>query len=145
MPRIFDQQRREPDLEIMGPELHLFVDVVVSHPSAPSRPSLEPLAVTRGAESAKKVKYGQVALNHNAELFAFALESYGAFGRQATEVKRLRAGAAGSAFRSMPSTVTSAPFAAQALSVALQRGNVDMANSGALAARLQAPRWGGLA
>ena len=75
-------------------------------------------------------------MKRGANFLAFVVESYGAFGKQATEVLQL-----------LNATLNNAPArpfelseraVREALSVALQRGNAFVSHNGSLAARAQA-------
>ena len=102
-PKLFDTKRLIPDLQVIRAEGDLFLDVVVSHPSAPSRPSERPLAVTGYAESQKHSRYDKAVEARGGELLAFGVDSYGAFGKEAVKVvEKLRSNAAGSVFKSLP-------------------------------------------
>src|SRR3954449_10027136 len=60
------------------------IDVTVQHPSAPSRSAIEAGVATRAAENDKRRKYlGRVG---DAKLLTFAVETYGAFGKEATQI-----------------------------------------------------------
>ena len=65
--------RRRPDLSVTFPEECILVDVVVSHPSSPSRISVSALASTRRAENAKVAKYKDIARAEGARVLAFAV------------------------------------------------------------------------
>ena len=113
-------------------------DVVVTHPASPSRASLAPGVAAFAAEGTKTTKYGQLAASRGSILLPFALETYGTFGPQATELlKILRNSGSGSVFASLPS-VSGRTFGAQALAVTLQRGNAVVSKAGSLAARVAA-------
>ena len=84
--RPLDEEGQRPDLTVVLPEETIFMDVVVSHPAAPSRTSLQPLAASRYAEARKHAAYAGLAQAHGARVLAYAVESYGAFGEQAMEI-----------------------------------------------------------
>jgi len=124
--------RKRPDLTVVLPEQALFIDVVVCHPSAPSRISLDPLASARRAEAAKQSKYADVAQAHGARILGFALETYGAFGECATDVLQIIRRAIRT--QADPSDRLDVVLPQQ-LAVALQKGNALVARMGALRAR----------
>ena len=142
-PKIFDTVRMIPDLQVIRAEGDLFVDVVVSHPAAPSRGTTRALAVSGYASKAKHKRYGEMVEARGAQLLAFAVDSFGAFSKEAMEVvKSLRAGADGSIFRTLSSSTAGSPVSL--LAICLQKGNAYVMKKGALESRLQAAKWGGL-
>jgi hypothetical protein len=143
-PKLFDSKRLIPDMQVIRPEGDLFIDVVVSHPSAPSRSSKRPLAATSNAEALKHRRYGEAVEARGGDLLAFGVDSFGAFGKEAMKVvEKLRDGAVGSIFKSLPTT-SSPSFAVSALAVCLQKGNAQVFKKGSLDSRLVAAKWGGL-
>jgi hypothetical protein len=127
-PRIFGEERKRPDLDILFPDKQMTVDVTVVHPAAPSKSSRTRLAAASAAEKAKHRYYDTLANLHGTSLRAFAVETYGGFGKEASEVMTLLQ-------QSLDSRQGGNRLPAQALAVALQRGNVLVLKTGALAAR----------
>ena len=131
-PRIFDTNRLRPDLDILFADQHILVDVTVVHPASPSRTSRVELAAATAAEAVKTRQYSEMASLNSAKLLAFAVESYGAFGKQAAELVQILRRAAD---RTLMLTSMSGDYAIQALAVALQKGNCHVIRAGAIAAR----------
>jgi len=136
--RPIDGVRTRPDLLVVFPDFILLIDVVVSHPSAPSRISLEPLAATRRAEKVKVAKYGHIAQAYGARIMAFAVESYGAFGAHATEIVKLIRRELAHSPELRDDTLHA--LLPQYLAVCLQKGNALVARVGSLRARQAALR-----
>jgi hypothetical protein len=130
--RPFGEKRVRPDLLVVLPEVSLFVDVVVSHPAAPSRKSVEPLAMARQAEREKAATYEKLAKEQGARVLAFSVESYGAFGDQATEIIYLIRGALKQGDDAQLIHDQRLP---QRLAVVLQKGNALVARAGSVRAR----------
>ena len=130
----FGDNRSRPDLTVVLPEESYFMDVVVSHPAAPSRKSTEPLAVARQAERDKVNTYGELARAHGSRILAFSVESYGAFGEHATEIihiiRKALALSQGGDFQSVNDQRLP-----QRLAVALQKGNALVARAGSMRVR----------
>jgi hypothetical protein len=133
-PRIYGKDRDRPDLDVMLPNKSIMIDVTVVHPAAPSRTSSEPLAAVSAAEKKKKARYSDFAAKHGAKFMPFALETFGCFGVSAVQVLKLLRQASGGAFFSIPASSVGT-YAAQCLSVGLQRGNGMVSKRGAVAAR----------
>jgi len=128
-----DQERTRPDITVVFPAETIMIDVVVSHPSAPSRISVEPLACTHRAEKAKVAKYQQLANSQGARVLAFAVESYGGFGEHATSIIQLiRRSLAQSAELQDKALHNLLP---QHLAITLQKGNAIVARVGSQRAR----------
>ena len=125
-PRVFDYERVRPDLDILFPHRRLLVDVTVVHPSSPSRTSLVQLAAATAAEARKKRHYAANSALGGGELLAFAVETFGGFGKQATEVFKILQSASQSL----------ATEDIRSISVLLQKGNAHVMNQGAIAARV---------
>jgi hypothetical protein len=130
-PRIFGTVRKRPDLDILLPNRQLLVDVTVVHPAAPSRKSKIRLSAVAAAETKKHRDYSSLARLHGASLSAFAVETYGGFGKQAGELLTLLQ----QTLRYSSSGGSSNRGIAEALAVALQQGNALVMRTGALAAR----------
>jgi hypothetical protein len=81
------EERLRPDLEIILPDQRLYVDVVVVHPASEAKKSFTALASARTAELRKADKYKSLAVG-DARLLAFAVETYGAFGNEASRPPR---------------------------------------------------------
>jgi hypothetical protein len=140
--RPMEEARTRPDLWVTFSDQSLFVDVVVSHPSSPSRVSLEPLAATKKAEQSKVTTYEHIARAKGARILAFAVESYGAFGKHATDIIQLIR----HKLRYAPGQQDAAhddtlhALLPQQLAVSLQKGNAMVACVGSLRARRAAAR-----
>ena len=134
-PRIYDSDRLRPDLDIMFPNRRILVDVTIVHPTSPSRTSRIELSAAAAAEAQKTRQYSALARNHGASLLALAMESYGAFGKEATELMRILMTALDSNSSFNISQAVNCGYPVQAISVALQRGNCLVMSSGALDAR----------
>lgn len=129
-PRIFDVDRVRPDLDIMFPTIRILSDITVVHPASPSRNSRIELSAATAAEAKKTRSYSALANHQGAKLLSYAVETYGASGKEAVElVKFLRFDSIGSI------QVVKSGYYNQALSVCLQRGNVLVMNAGALQSR----------
>ena len=72
------ERKLRPDLDVFFSDEYLLVDVVVTHPAAPSRKSIKPLAAAGDWERRKVNKYESLAAVHGAKVFGFSLESIGA-------------------------------------------------------------------
>ena len=66
-PRVFDQERVRPDLDIIFPDCRLLVDVTVVNPASPSRTSRVQLATAKTAEARKLARYGDLARAHESK------------------------------------------------------------------------------
>ena len=77
------ERKLRPDLDVFFSDEYLLVDVVVTHPAAPSRKSIKPLAAAGDWERRKVNKYESLAAVHGAKVFGFSLESIGAWSGQA--------------------------------------------------------------
>lgn len=133
----FGQTRARPDLTVVFPDESLLVDAVVSHPAAPSRASLEPLAMARQAEREKVDRYTDLARQHGARVLAFSVESYGGFGEHATEIiQKIRKEKAILEGESQSNPDQRLP---QRLAICLQKGNAIISRAGALKTRKA--RW----
>lgn len=141
-PRVYGSDRLRPDMEITFPERTMLLDVAICHPTSPSRTSSTPLKSAADAEKVKITKYAALAAKQAATFQPFVLETYGAFGKRASEVlKMLRIAAAKSVF-ALPIALDSfAAHAARTLSVALQKGNALVGSRGATEARAAVGRW----
>jgi hypothetical protein len=87
---------RRPDIRaILGSDCTL-VDVVITHPCAPSniRFALNALGAAHQRSLAKHRKYDQMARAHHAQMCPFVIESFGAFGQEAQAFCSRVAGAA---------------------------------------------------
>lgn len=134
-----DQKRTRPDLSVVFPEESILVDVVVSHPAAPSRISVAPLACARRAEKAKVAKYGDLARSRGSRVLAFAVESYGAFGEHATSIIQLiRRALVGSPELEEDDAIHA--LLPQQLAITLQKGNALVSRVGSQRARQAARR-----
>src|SRR5689334_633663 len=130
-PRVFDVERIRPDLDIIFPLTRILADVTVVHPASPSRNSNIELAAASAAEAKKSRTYSTMANNQGARLLAFAVETFGAFGNEASAlIKYLRMDATGFVAQAMAQ-----PYFIQALATALQHGNNLVLNEGALKSR----------
>ena len=71
---------RCPDLQLVLPGRHIISDVVVTHPLAPSRVKNRTSWTTTGAarrsQNKKRTRYTKTAVDNNAELLPFAVETY---------------------------------------------------------------------
>src|SRR3954465_5352043 len=87
--RVLDTMRVRPDLDVIIDGRSYLIDVVVTHPSAPSKRGVEPLSAAIDSEAYKVDHYQFVAQMRKAVVLGFALETYGAFGPQAIKVLKL--------------------------------------------------------
>jgi len=133
-PRLYDTKRVRPDLDILLPDQNLMLDVAVTHPGAPSRKSVKPLAAATAIQSNKTRDYKAWAEERGGKFFGFVMETHGALGKQACEVLKYLAKAAATATLAMPPGEF-LRLSKQSLSVALQRGNGLVAKMGAIQAR----------
>ena len=62
---------------------------MVTHPAAPSRKSIKPLAAAGDWERRKVNKYEALAAVHGAKVLGFSLESIGAWSGQAVSVVKI--------------------------------------------------------
>ena len=142
-PRIFDVKRQRPDLEITmvdrpDADRLLLLDVEVTHACSPSYHSPDHLAAATKAEKRKVADYKEFAARQGAAFSPFVLETYGSFGKAATEVlKILQTQAASSATLTIPLDEFAA-HCVRTLSVALQKGNGMVAKRGMDRARVPA-------
>ena len=137
--RPLNGKRLRPDLTVILPDQTLLIDVVVTHPAAPSYTSIKPLAATKKAEKDKETTYCDLARAHGARILALAVESYGAFGDQATQIVQLIRKAGEGSPTSAHKELLSR-YLPQVLAVALQKGNAMVARVGALHTRQAASR-----
>ena len=85
--RVFDYNRVRPDLQIYSSQYSLQIGVTVVAPNSPSRDSEVRLAAAHSAEARKTWFYTKNAnLLGNGKLLAFAVETYGGFGKEAQEL-----------------------------------------------------------
>ena len=133
-PRIYDTKRVRPDLDILLPDQNLMLDVAITHPGAPSRKSVKPLAAANATEATKNRDYSAWAQALGGKFYGFVMETHGALGKGAVEVLKRLAKAAVTANLAMPPG-DFLRLAKQSLSVALQRGNGLVAKMGAIQAR----------
>ena len=85
-PRVYNTSKLRPDLDVVFPNNYLMVDVVVTHPAAPSRKNVYPLAAAEEWERRKVKKYASHAAIRGAMVLGFSLESFGAWSTQALKV-----------------------------------------------------------
>jgi hypothetical protein len=115
-----------PDLLVFLFDLSFLVDFVISHPSAPShlaKPAV-PLKCAAAAEARKSAHYR--AHLGSSTLVPFAMETFGAFGKEATQfVRRLISISRDSVSSSLPS-----PPLFASLSVLLQKCNAYILSRG---------------
>ena len=131
--RIPDTVRSIPDLEIVSTNHFLLVDVVITTPSAPSHRSLEPLAAADRSEGKKVSSYGQLADARGAKCYGFALESFGAWGKQAVAVlKALGDMKNSSTTMSVVTPRESKLRVVQEIAIALQSWNAKICEMGVL-------------
>lgn len=123
------------DLLLLRHNTRLLVDVTVRRPTGATEMRLRdttiPLATATAAEKAKHVKYDAACERENLRMVPFALESYGAKGKQARKLLLKLADAS--------EELSAAAFlrhASAVLSVALQCGNADIAARGTQALRV---------
>ena len=88
---IYNVERIKPDLEIISTRGSYLIDVVLTHPSAPSRnrSKLVPLNAAKISEGIKQRKYGLIADARGSVCDGFAIETFGAWGKEAVEVMKL--------------------------------------------------------
>ena len=134
------ETRLRPDLEIILSDRALLVDVAMVHPATSGRKSTAALAAARDIENAKMAKYRPVAQQRGASFLAFIMESYGALGKQASDILKLL----NKALDRAPdrSYELSERAIVETLSVALQRGNAFISHTGNLAVRAWAAMSG---
>ena len=128
-PRVFDYNRVRPDLQIYSSQFSLQIDVTVVAPNSPSRESEVRLAAAHSAEARKTWYYTKNAnLLGNGKLLAFAVETYGGFGKEAQEIINVI----------QKSSRSSVETQIRSLAVTLQRGNAHVVKEGAIRARVAA-------
>jgi len=127
-PRIFDYERVRPDLDILFPHCQILIDVTVAHPNSPSRKSSVQLAAATAAEARKTRHYAANAKLGNGVLRAFAVETFGGFGHQATEIIKLI----------QSQSHSNAENQIRSIAIALQKGNAHVMKQGAIASRVAA-------
>ena len=133
-PHFFDTVRSKPDLEIVSPYHHLMVDVVVTTPSAPSYHAVHELAAADSQEAKKVSSYGQLAARRGAKCFGFALESFGAWGRQATQVLSVLESMMSDQAKAGGSIAVTKMRMIQVIAIALQAWNAKLCDEGTLRA-----------
>src|ERR1700760_4381929 len=110
------------------------VDVVVTHPAAPSRKNVYPLAAAEEWERRKVKKYASHAAIRGAMVLGFSLESFGAWSTQALKVARIiKKESEGQVLGASPKEIYLSTI--QSISLALQRGNTFIITSGAKLAK----------
>jgi len=125
---------RRGDLLLLRHNSRLLVDVTVRRPTGRTelrRSEGTPLATAAAAEKAKHAKYDEACGREGLTMVPFALESYGAKGKQAGKLLLKLANAS--------EELSAAAFlqhASAALSVALQCGNADIAARGVQSMRV---------
>src|SRR4051812_35437028 len=89
--RIFDVERSRPDLEIISTKGSYLIDVALTVPFAPSRAKLKlvPLRAAQAGEREKQRKYGDFAAARGEVCYGFAIETFGAWGKEAVKVMQL--------------------------------------------------------
>jgi len=121
-PRFYNTTKLRPDLDVVFPDEYLMVDVVVTHPAAPSRKTIYPLAAAEEWERRKVNKYSKHAAIRGATMLAFSLESYGAWSSQALKVaKIIKKQCEGNVISASPKEIYLATI--QCVSLAIQKGN----------------------
>ena len=87
-PRIHLENRKTPDLRMLLPKGYVYVDGVITNCCAPSHiaKAQRQLGATDEAEKRKHDKYEQEIKRQNGKFLAFNLETFGAFGKDATQV-----------------------------------------------------------
>src|SRR3954467_11930465 len=106
------------------------VDVVVTHPAAPSRKTIYSLAAAEEWERRKVKKYSKHAALRGANMLAFSVESYGAWSSQALKVaKIIKKQCEGNVISASPKEIYLATI--QYVSLAIQKGNILVITSGA--------------
>src|SRR5271154_7367000 len=94
-----DEDGRRPGIQIVLPNQHYLVDVVISHPLCPTHvrsAAKKSLAAACQAETRKDNKYHHTAQVQHAEFVPFALETTGGIlGRKWLLVDRIGKGAFG--------------------------------------------------
>ena len=121
-----------PDLLVFMFDSSFLLDLVVSHPSAPSHLSRSPvpLVCNRYAESRKFTHYSSI-LSSSFQIVPFALESFGAFGSCATSfIGRLDA-----LSRQHLSTSLPTPPVLPSISILLQKCNAYILSRGVVLVR----------
>jgi hypothetical protein len=84
-----DEDGRRPDIQIVLPNQHYLVDVVISHPLCPTHvrsAAKKPLAAAYQAEIRKDNKYHRTAQVQHAEFVPFALETMGGMAPKAVKL-----------------------------------------------------------
>ena len=144
LPATVNSTLERGDLLLIRHNHRCVVDVTVCRPTGQTEMRLRgdtPLASAAQKEKGKHTKYDAQCEREGARMVPFALESYGARGKQATRLLLQLADAS--------EELSAAAFirhASAALSVALQCGNADVAAKGVQAMRVQqaAAQAGGL-
>jgi hypothetical protein len=122
-----------PDILAFLPDSSHTLDLVVSHPSAPSHLALAaaPLACAKSAESRKVTRYASDPSFPSSSLIPFSLETYGAFGPRATDfITSLLSLSRDPASPSLPT-----PPIFHSLAILLQRCNAYILSRGVVTAR----------
>jgi hypothetical protein len=117
----------------MLPNKSIMIDVTVVHPAAPSRTSSEPLAAVSAAEKRKRLDI-VTSLPNTEPGSCRLLQRLLVVLVSAVQVLKLLRQASGGAFFSIPASSVGT-YAAQCISVGLQRGNGTVSRRGAVAAR----------
>ena len=117
-----------PDLLVFLPDCSYLIDLVISHPSAPSYLSLppSPLSCARLAENRKITHYSSLLTSSSLRLVPFSLETFGAFGDRA---KAFLSSLSDLARDPISTSLPSSPLAAS-LAVLLQKCNAYILSRG---------------
>ena len=128
-PRFYNTTKLRPDLDVVFADDYLMVDVVVTHPAAPSRKTIYPLAAAEEWERRKVKKYASHAAIRGASVLGFSVESFGAWSNQAFMAKIIKKQADGNLLGTSSTELYFSTI--QSISLALQKGNCFIATSGA--------------
>src|ERR1700753_937014 len=78
----FSVSKLRPDLDVVFADEYLMIDVVVTHPVAPSRKSIYPLAAAEDWERRTVRKYASHAAIRGATVLGFSLEIFGSWSKR---------------------------------------------------------------
>ena len=134
-PRFYEGIR--PDIHIVFPTTKILVDVTVVHPGALSLAprSHVPLFSALSRERDKMNKFRSLSIQEQAQFIPFALETFGAWGRQAT---KLISDIASLAFESKGISIPSEDLRGEmvrTIAITLQAGNACVLLNGCMRAR----------
>jgi hypothetical protein len=138
--KLWGDDNRRPDLQIIFPAHHLLTDVVISHPLAPSHSShcrRKFAAVAEQAAATKIHKYSPMADRLDARFLPFSLETTGGMSKHSQELVE-QIVLASRDHLIMPTSFRLARSILAAVAVAVQRGNALCIQAGYATAVLRA-------